>query len=47
VVGPNIAYITLESFVSRLGILEYGNKAAEHYGNIRATLEKARPNDGG
>jgi len=26
--------------LSRLDVLEYGNKAAEHYGNIRAVLEK-------
>ena len=30
----------VESFVSRLDILQYGDKAAEHYGNIRAVLEK-------
>jgi len=30
----------VESFVSRLDVLEYGSKAAEHYGNIRAMLEK-------
>ena len=29
----------VEDFVSRLIILEYGNKAAVHYGNIRAVLE--------
>jgi len=26
--------------LSRLDVLEYGNKAAEHYGNIRAVLER-------
>ena len=30
----------VENFLSRLDILEYGNKAAEHYGDIRAVLEK-------
>lgn len=29
----------VEDFVSRLIVLEYGNKAAAHYGNIRAMLE--------
>ncbi|MCZ6723233.1 MAG: type II toxin-antitoxin system VapC family toxin, partial [Gammaproteobacteria bacterium] len=30
----------VEDFVSRLVVLEYGNKAAAHYGDIRATLER-------
>ena len=30
----------VENFISRLDIVEYGSKAAEHYGNIRAMLEK-------
>lgn len=30
----------VEDFVSRLDILSYGNKAAAHYGDIRATLER-------
>ena len=30
----------IEDFVSRLEILEYGGKAASHYGNIRADLER-------
>lgn len=30
----------LEDFVSRLEILPYGDKAAAHYGDIRATLER-------
>jgi len=30
----------VEDFLSRLDVLEYGNKAAEHYGNIRAVLER-------
>lgn len=31
----------VEEFVSRLDVLEYGTKAANHYGEIRANLEKA------
>lgn len=31
----------VEDFVSRLVILPYGDKAAQHYGEIRAELEKA------
>lgn len=30
----------VEDFVSRLDVLEYGKKAAENYGSIRAELEK-------
>ena len=30
----------VEDFMSRLSVLEYGNKAAAHYGNIRAVLER-------
>jgi len=30
----------VEDFVSRLGTLDYGNKAAAHYGDIRADLER-------
>ena len=30
----------VEDFVSRLEVLPYGDKAASHYGNIRADLEK-------
>ena len=29
----------VEDFISRLNLLQYGNKAAAHYGNIRAVLE--------
>ena len=29
----------VENFISRLDVVEYGSKAAEHYGNIRAVLE--------
>lgn len=31
----------VEDFISRLVILQYGEKAAQHYGDIRAELEKA------
>lgn len=31
----------VEDFVSRLEILTYGDKAAQHYGEIRSELEKA------
>lgn len=30
----------VEDFISRLTVLEYGNKAAAHYGDIRAMLER-------
>ena len=30
----------VEDFVSRLTVLEYGNKAAAHYGDMRAVLER-------
>lgn len=30
----------VEDFVSRLDVLDYGKKAASHYGDIRADLEK-------
>lgn len=30
----------VEDFTSRLAVLEYGNKAAAHYGDIRAALER-------
>lgn len=30
----------VEDFVSRLDVLEYASKAAAHYGDIRANLEK-------
>jgi tRNA(fMet)-specific endonuclease VapC len=30
----------VEDFVSRLDVLEYGSKAASHYGEIRADLER-------
>ncbi len=31
----------VEDFVSRLEVLPYGDRAADHYGNIRAQLERA------
>lgn len=31
---------TIEDFCSRLDVLPYGTKAAQHYGAIRAALEK-------
>ncbi|MDP2370094.1 type II toxin-antitoxin system tRNA(fMet)-specific endonuclease VapC [Rhodoferax sp.] len=31
---------TVEDFCSRLEVLPYGPKAAQHYGNIRSALEK-------
>ena len=37
-VNENLA--TIEDFCSRLQVLPYGAKAAQHYGAIRATLEK-------
>ena len=30
----------VENFISRLDVLEYGNKAASHYGDIRADSER-------
>lgn len=37
-VGENLAVI--EDFCSRLDVLAYGPKAAQHYGAIRASLER-------
>ena len=37
-VEQNLA--TVENFCSRLEVLAYGAKAAQHYGSIRAALEK-------
>lgn len=37
---PEHNFRQIEDFVSRLEILEYGTKAAGHYGDIRANLEK-------
>lgn len=30
----------VEDFVSRLEVLDYGSKAASHYGDLRANLER-------
>ena len=37
---PHHNLLQVEDFVSRLTVLEYGNKAAAHYGDIRAALER-------
>jgi tRNA(fMet)-specific endonuclease VapC len=37
---PEHNFRQIEDFVSRLEVLEYGSKAAGHYGDIRANLEK-------
>jgi len=37
-VNENLA--TIEDFCSRLEVMPYGAKAAQHYGAIRAALEK-------
>lgn len=37
---PELNRRQVEDFVSRLEILPYGDKAAAHYGDIRATLER-------
>lgn len=37
---PDQNLMVLESFSSRLEILNYGSKAAAHYGDIRADLER-------
>jgi len=37
---PEHNHRQVEDFISRLEVLEYGNKAAGHYGDIRAHLEK-------
>ncbi len=36
----------VEDFTSRLDVLEYGEKAAAHYGSIRSDLEKKGKNIG-
>ncbi|MDO5692678.1 MAG: type II toxin-antitoxin system VapC family toxin [Pseudomonadota bacterium] len=38
---PEHNLCTVESFASRLDVLAYGPKAAMHYGQIRAALERA------
>lgn len=37
---PSENLATIEDFCSRLEVLPYGSKAAQHYGAIRAALEK-------
>lgn len=37
---PEQNFRTLEDFCSRLTLLDYGQKAAAHYGDIRANLER-------
>ncbi len=37
---PSDNLAAIEDFCSRLDVLPYGPKAAQHYGAIRATLEK-------
>jgi tRNA(fMet)-specific endonuclease VapC len=38
--APTRSLAVVEDFCSRLEVLAYGPKAAQHYGNIRAALEK-------
>lgn len=37
---PEHNFRQVEDFISRLEVLEYGSKAAAHYGEIRADLER-------
>ncbi len=37
---PDHNLLQVEDFVSRLEVLHYGDKAAAHYGDIRADLER-------
>jgi tRNA(fMet)-specific endonuclease VapC len=37
---PAANLLAVEDFCSRLEVLPYGAKSAQHYGDIRATLEK-------
>lgn len=37
---PDHNLMQVEDFISRLEVLPYGNKAAAHYGQIRADLER-------
>ena len=39
--APTRSLRVVEDFCSRLEVLPYGAKAAQHYGNIRSTLEKS------
>jgi len=38
--APAVSLAVVEDFCSRLDVLPYGPKAAQHYGNIRSALEK-------
>jgi tRNA(fMet)-specific endonuclease VapC len=38
--APALSLATVEDFCSRLEVLPYGPKAAQHYGSIRSALEK-------
>lgn len=38
--APERSLAVVEDFCSRLEVLPYGPKAAQHYGNIRSALEK-------
>jgi len=38
--APARSLATVEDFCSRLEVLSYGAKAAQHYGSIRAALER-------
>lgn len=38
--APSRTLATVEDFCCRLEVLPYGPKAAQHYGNIRAALER-------
>ena len=38
--NPAVNLAVVEDLCSRLEVLHYGAKAAQHYGSIRATLEK-------
>lgn len=37
---PQRTLLVVEDFCSRLAVLDYGSKAAQHYGQIRAALER-------
>ena len=38
---PAANFAVIEDFISRLEVLPYGSKAAQHYGQIRAELERS------
>lgn len=38
--NPSAASRRVEDFASRLRVLDYGRKAADHYGDIKAQLER-------